>query len=170
MAYYLLRDRPSSTYIDFDIPESIALTSYYLLKAFPKLRCLLYGEKELTQKAIALSDVVLFPLFEMAVMPEGSVDVFFSSHAMSDHSPETIQEYLDNIDRMTSGSFLCVGKKQASELISTQIRTRHRSFELAETRESGWHSHKVSGAGVGGASGLADSTIFEQSYRRIAAG
>jgi hypothetical protein len=170
MAYYLLRDRPSSTYIDFDIPESIALTSYYLLKAFPKLRCLLYGEKELTQKAIALSDVVLFPLFEMAVMPSGSVDVFFSSHAMSDHSPETIQEYLDNIDRMTSGSFLCVGKKQASELISTQIRTRHRSFELAETRESGWHSHKVSGAGVGGASGLADSTIFEQSYRRIAAG
>jgi len=35
MAYYLLRDRPRLTYLDFDLPESLALTTYYLHKAFP---------------------------------------------------------------------------------------------------------------------------------------
>ena len=90
MAYYLLRDRPKVTYLDFDVPESIALASYYLLKAFPHLKFLLYGEEELTREAIARADVVLMPVFELATMPAGSVDVTFSSHAMSDLSSEAM--------------------------------------------------------------------------------
>jgi putative sugar O-methyltransferase len=167
MAYYLLRDRAELTYIDFDVPESIALTSYYLLKAFPNLEFLLYGEEELTSRAIARVDVVLMPAFEIAAMPAASSDVSFSSHAMSDLSVEAMEVYLNNIDRMTRDSFFCIGRKQASELISDLIAREHRSFQLAETRSSGWHSHKISGAGVGGAAGLAASTMFEQHYRRL---
>ena len=44
MAYFLLRDRPGLRYLDFDMPESIALASWYLLKAFPHLKTTLYGE------------------------------------------------------------------------------------------------------------------------------
>jgi putative sugar O-methyltransferase len=167
MAYYLLRDRTELTYIDFDVPESIALSSYYLLKAFPNLNFLLYGEEELTNQAIARADVVLMPASEIAAMPAASVDVSFSSHAMSDLSVEAMEVYLNNIDQMTRESFFCIGKKQASELISDLIAREHRSFQLAETRSSGWHSHKISGAGVGGAAGLAASTMFEQHYRRL---
>jgi putative sugar O-methyltransferase len=166
MAYYLLRDRAGVTYLDFDIPESIALASYYLLKAFPQLKFLLYGEEELTKKAIAQADVVLMPAFELATMPSGSVDVTFSSHAMSDISPQAIVGYLNNIDQMSRGSFLYIGNRKASESISDLVRERYDSFELAETRSSGWQSHKVSGAGVGGAAGLAASTMLEQCYVR----
>jgi putative sugar O-methyltransferase len=166
MAYYLLRDRARVTYLDFDIPESIALASYYLFKAFPQLTFLLYGEKELTKETIAQADVVLMPVFELATMPLGSVDVTFSSHAMSDISSEATVEYLNNIDQMTRGSFLYIGNSRASESISDLVSQRHDSFELAETRSSGWHSHKVSGAGVGGAAGLAASTMLEQCYVR----
>jgi putative sugar O-methyltransferase len=166
MAYYLLRDRAGLTYLDFDVPESIALISYYLLKAFPNLKFLLYGEEELTSQAIAGVDVVLMPTFEIAAMPAASIDVTFSSHAMSDLSAEAMEAYLNNIDRMTRDAFFCIGKKQASESISDLIDRRHRAFQLAETRSSGWHSHKISGAGVGGAAGLAASTMFEQLYRR----
>jgi putative sugar O-methyltransferase len=167
MAYYLLRDRAELTYINFDVPESIALSSYYLLKAFPNLEFLLYGEEELTSQAIARVDVVLMPAFEITAMPAASSDVSFSSHAMSDLSVEAMEVYLNNIDRMTRDSFFCIGKKQASELISDLIAKEHRSFQLAETRSSGWHSHKISGAGVGGSAGLAASTMFEEHYRRL---
>lgn len=166
MAYYLLRDRPGVTYLDFDIPESIALASYYLLKAFPQLTFLLYGEEDLTNESIARADVVLMPVFELAAMPTESVDVTFSSHAMSDISSEALVEYLDNIDRMTRGCLLYIGNKRASESMLDLVRQRHDSFELAETCSSDWHSHKISGAGVGGAAGLAASTMLEQCYRR----
>jgi putative sugar O-methyltransferase len=168
MAYYLVRDRARLTYLDFDIPESIALASYYLLKAFPHLKFLLYGEGELTEQAIAQADVVLMPVFELASMQSESVDVTFSSHAMSDISNGAMVEYLNNIDRMTRGCLLYIGNSRASESISDLVSQRYDSFELAETRSSGWHSHKVSGAGVGGATGLAASTMLEQCYRRTA--
>lgn len=166
MAYYLLRDRAGVTYLDFDVPESIALASYYLSKAFPQLKFLLYGEKELTKEAIAQADVVLMPVFEMPTMPAQSVDVTFSSHAMSDISSGALVEYLNHIDRMTRECFLYIGNTRASESILDLISRRYDSFELADTRSSGWHSHKVSGAGVGGAAGLAASTMSEQRYMR----
>ena len=168
MAYYLLRDRRKVTYLDFDIPESIALASFYLLKAFPQLTFLLYGEEDLTNEAIARADVVLMPVFELATMPSECVDVTFSSHAMSDISSEALVEYLTNIDRMTRGSLLYLGNSRASKSISELVSQRYDSFELTETRSSGWHSHKISGAGVGGAAGLAASTMLEQCYRRTA--
>jgi putative sugar O-methyltransferase len=164
MAYYLLRDLPGVTYFDFDVPESIALATYYLMKSFPNLKFLLYGEEDLG--AIARADVVLLPVFELARMPAQSVDLTFSSHAMSDLSPGVMAEYLRNIDRMTRDSFFYMGRQRGSEAIEALIKKEHTSFELAETHTSGWHSHKVSGAGVGGAAGLMDSTILEQRYTR----
>jgi hypothetical protein len=169
MAYYLLRDRANLTYCDFDLPESIALSSYYLMKAFPHLRFLLYGERELTEEEIDNADVVLMPTFELANMPAESIDVTFSSHAMSDISLEAMTEYMKDIVAMTRSSFLYIGNSRASKLISGLVDRNHNSFKLTSTHSSGWHSHKVSGAGVGGAAGLAASTMFEQCYTRVAA-
>jgi hypothetical protein len=163
MAYYLLRDLQGVTYLDFDVPESIALATYYLMKSFPTLKFLLYGEEDLS--TIAQADVVLLPVFELAKMPSQSVDLTFSSHAMSDVSPKAMTEYLRNIDRMTRDCFFYMGKQRGSEAIEALIKKDHMSFELTETHTSGWHSHTVSGVGVGGA-GLADSTILEQRYTR----
>ena len=169
MAYYLLRDRPNVTYCDFDVPECTALTSYYLMKALPNLKFLLYGEEELTKDGISQADVVLMPIFAMATMPIETVDITFSSHGMSDISPQAVVEYMNNIVRMTRCDFLYIGNSRATKSISDLVSQRYDSFQLAETRSSGWHSHKVSGAGVGGAAGLAASTLFEQCYtRRIA--
>jgi len=169
MAYYLLRDWPQVTYCDFDVPESIALTSYYLLKAFPQLKFLLYGEGELTKDGIARVDVVLMPMFTLAAMPPEGIDVTFSSHGMSDINQQAMVEYMNNIVRMTRREFLYIGNGRATKSISDLVRESYDSFQLTEARSSGWHSHKVSGAGVGGAAGLAASTLFEQCYTRTIA-
>jgi putative sugar O-methyltransferase len=151
MAYYLLRDQPNVRYIDFDLPESLALTSYYLLKAFPQLNFLLYGEEELTAKTIDQADVVLMPLFEMESMPAASVDITFSSHVMADLSTEAISDYLDAIVGMTQSYLLYIGMSRAAESISNLSTKRHYPIRIEEMSPSGWHSHKPSD--VGGNSG-----------------
>ena len=141
-AYYLLRDRPGIKYLDFDVPESIALTSYYLMKAFPDLTFLLYGEKPLTKESIAQADVILMPLFEMERVPPSSVDITFSVHAMSDLSPEALACYLENIERTTQNIFFSVGVDRADPSMSAWIAQNYSSFTLKEERPLGWHDHR----------------------------
>lgn len=162
-AYYLLRDCPV-TYLDFDIPERIALASYYLTKAFPERKFLFYGEEPLTRQALARTDVVLLPLFELPAMPTAHADVTFNSHTLSNLSPESLSEYLWQIARITRGTFLFLANRPTCETVAAWIARNAKSLSPSGSRPSGWHSHKVSGAGVGGAAGLAASEAFEQYY------
>ena len=147
MAYYLLRDRPRTTYVDFDVPESIALTSYYLLKAFPELTVLLYGEEEMTRESISRADVVLMPAFELAKMPAACADVTFSSHAMSDLSQEAMIDYLGHIAHMTRDCFFYIGNGLSGKAISDLVVRQYPLLRLSETRPSGWHDHRIQDAG-----------------------
>jgi hypothetical protein len=145
MAYYLLRDRPGVTYIDFDVPESIALTSYFLLSAFPKLNGLLYGEEELTKEAISRADVVLMPVFELTTMPEKYAHVSFSSHAMSDLPGVALGNYLKHIASITRNYFLYIGNGSSGKTISELADRQDSQLRMAEMRSSGWHDHRIQG-------------------------
>jgi len=142
MAYYLLRDRPATTYIDFDVPESIALTTYYLLKAFPERKVILYGEAELTAETISQADIVLMPIFEIANLPNRAIDLSFSSHAISDISPAVMPEYVSDISRITREHFLHIGNRVSANLIA-QIATGNACspLTLSEIHPSDWNRH-----------------------------
>lgn len=146
VAYYLLRDRGQLTYIDFDVPETIALASYYLLKAFPSLKFLLYGEAELSADALAASDVVLLPAFEMEAMPADSVSVTFSSHTLGDLSDTAMNEYLCHISRMTANYFLYFGDSRAADRLSSVCEG---CLRRVEERSTAWNNHKSSKAREG---------------------
>jgi putative sugar O-methyltransferase len=143
MAYYLLRDNPQITYIDFDVPESLALISYYLIKSFPDLKFLLYGEEDMTQEAIARSNVILMPPFQPSKVPRSSVDVTFSSHTVSDLSRPAQIVYLNEIERMTRGSFLSICEGEGGTLLDELIAAQSNWLRLAEERALPWNSHKV---------------------------
>ena len=147
MAYYLLRDRPGTTYIDFDVPESISLTSYYLLKNFSHLKTVLYGEAELTPETIGNADIILMPLSELAHLPNGIADLSFSSHAMSDLAPEVMPGYLRDIARITQNYFLYVGTEASATRVVNYSEERHSQFTLLESWASGWDRHIVPGTG-----------------------
>jgi hypothetical protein len=146
MAYYLLRDRPRLTYLDFDLPESLALTTYYLHKAFPSKTFLLYGEEELNSKTMQRADVILMPLFELPKLPTGSVHVSFSSNAISDLSPESLAEYLKIVARSTRDCFLHIGNTQAPPMLAGEILRSQLPLRLTETRPSGWYTYRYSKA------------------------
>ncbi len=142
MAYYLLRDQPGVKYIDFDVPESLALTAYYLLRSFPNLRFLLYGEGAITAETLASADVVLMPLFEMESLPSESVEMVFSSHAMSDISQKAMSAYLRTISRISTGCFLYMGNAQGAESVRNLTADSQPLFRLDEMRPSGWNTHR----------------------------
>jgi hypothetical protein len=141
MAYFLIRSRPKITYVDFDVPESIALTTYYLGKAFPELRFLLYGEKELTNESLSTADVVLMPAFEMEKLPRGSIDVTISSHAISDMSTEAMRVYLELIGRFTQGDFLYTGNAEGTATMAQILDRWDYGFRLMKQRSSEWRKH-----------------------------
>jgi hypothetical protein len=142
-AYYLLRDRPGVTYLGFDLPESIALTSYYLLKAFPQLQIRLFGEPNSTCLLSGI-DVILMPLSELASMPAGSVDIIFSSHAISDLQNRELQHYLHIISKVTRDLFLYVGSHSGAEGINRAISRDHLLAASVEIEPSDWNRTKLS--------------------------
>jgi hypothetical protein len=166
MAYYLLRSRPGTRYIGFDLPETVALASYYLMRALPRLEFLCYGEKEITSDSLAKADVVMLPRFALTTMPTRSVDLTFTSHGMSELSNDELGHYMNEISRMTCESLLFVSSRAVSQMISERVREQGDAFELESFCESGWHSYKVSGAGVGGTASADASTICENCYGR----
>ena len=166
MAYYLLRDRPGTRYVGFDLPENVALASYYLMRALPDLKFLCYGEKAITRESIAEADVVMLPRFALTTVPAGSVDLTFTSHGMSELSTEELGHYVREISRITNKRLFFMSNRAVSQEISECVRRQSPAFALEESCESGWHSYKVSGAGVGGGASADASTIIENCYSR----
>lgn len=142
MAYYLLRDHPGIAYVDFDVPESIALASYYLISAFPELRFLLYGEDEINEETMAQFDVVLLPLFELPAVPEKCVDLTFSSHSLSDISSEASVEYVDDIGRMSRSYLHYIGVAHTGHGMAGRRCGQYGCFLPTEAGTSEWNTHR----------------------------
>ena len=143
VAYYLLRDRPGTFYFNFDVPESIALASYYLLKSFPHLDCLLYEEDALSKKTLAKYSVALLPAFALESLAAKSVDLAFSSHTLSGLTRAAMSEYLEQIVRTTRNFFLYVGRSAESGSLRKLIQRNYPTLLLVEARPLEWNKQKT---------------------------
>ena len=141
-AYYLLRDAEKLTYLNFDVPESIALASYFLLKTFPSKVFTLYGEKELTEETIAASDVLLLPAFALQKIPLGIVNVTFASHVLNDLSRDALAAYIGFVSRTTQDYFVYFGNERAVAPISRHLQAS-RGCAPPQIRPSDWNRHKI---------------------------
>ncbi|MGO4213111.1 putative sugar O-methyltransferase [Terriglobus sp. 2YAB30_2] len=143
MAHYLLRDWPGVTYLDFDVPESIALTSYYLMKSLPQLRFVLYGEQPITAATIAGADVILMPPWVLREMPPGSADTVFTSHTLSDTTPEATVVYLNDIGRVARRHFFYIGSVRGAETVMEAMPQGQSLLSLQQSLPSEWNLHRV---------------------------
>lgn len=135
MAYYLLRDSPQVKYWNFDLPESLALAAYYLLRSFPEKRTLLYGESPGTISNFDDYDIVLMPLFELSRMPSHCADMVFSAHAMSDLSEKVLNVYLEHVQQLTRKYFLYQGMYDAASHLRQLVPNECHDLMLTEQRE-----------------------------------
>lgn len=130
MAYYLTRDNPDSTYLDFDLPENMALTAFYLLSAHPEKKFLLYGEGELTAESIRDNDIILMPSFAMGELPADSVDLSFNSYSLAEMSPEAIATYIGDISKVTRHFFLHINHTRNSVVGADEFGIDPTRFDL----------------------------------------
>jgi hypothetical protein len=138
LAYYLVRDNPQVTYVDFDLPEATALASYYLMRSLPDVPIRLYGEVELSAKALATPGFVMMPSFEIMNMLSKSAAVSFNSYSLAEMSPATTRVYLDQIMRITSGYFLHVNHNRNAILSADKFGVEERGFKLVNRELAGW--------------------------------
>jgi putative sugar O-methyltransferase len=138
MAYYLLRDRSDITYVDFDLPEALALASYYLMKALPDHPVTLYGEADFSEAALHKPGIFLMPSFEIIKMPPKSVSVSFNSYSLAEMSPSTIHVYIEQITKMTKGSFLHVNHNRNAVLSADNFGVENHGFTLINRDLAGW--------------------------------
>jgi hypothetical protein len=95
-----------------------------------------------------------------------SIDITFSSNGVSNLSAGAMTECLQRVAAITRQSALYIANQASSELIGKLFGEGADALTLTDRRTSGWHSHKVSGAGVGGAAALANSALIEQTFSR----
>jgi hypothetical protein len=143
MAGYLLRDCPGVTYVNFDLPETIALASYYLLNSFPEMKATLYGEAELNEQTLQNSQIVLMPGFTLPAMPARSVNVAFNARILSDLSPIALNGYLSEIARTTCGHLLHLNRIEGSLGADEWFAANAPQFELIEKLRSEWNNART---------------------------
>ena len=143
MAYYLLEANAEIKYLDFDMPESLALAAYYLGKSAPDRAMLLYGEIDSQHDSMADYDIALMPPWEMGKLATGSVELTFASHVLSDLIPSAREKYLQEIARFTNGLLLEIGREESSEASGCLASHYDLLFSLVEKRPSDWNVYRA---------------------------
>lgn len=139
MAYYLMRDNSNLTYVDFDLPENVALTSFYLLSAFPEKKIGLYGEIDFDSEEIETYDALILPSFEMHRIRADSVDLSFNSYSLAEMSKETIENYIGHLNRFTSKFIFHVNHNKVSVVKASDFGISKDKFELVFRSTALWN-------------------------------
>jgi hypothetical protein len=143
MAYYLLRDSPRMTYWNFDVPESLALAAYYLIRNFPEKRILLYGEFSIKNVNLSGYDIVLMPLTELSNAPPRFADMIFSAHAMSDLNESALKTYLERVGHLTAKYFLYQGMFSPAKTLQRLIANEYSTILLREEKQYYLHGRST---------------------------
>lgn len=128
------------TYILLDIPEMLAVSSYFLMAALPEKRFLLYGESaNLGNGKLNDYDVILMPNFMLPQLEDEKVDLFFNSASFSEMDSMTVAEYIRQIERICRRYLLHVNHNQkfiwhykgqeSANMLSTQVQLDPNRFK-----------------------------------------
>lgn len=100
-AYFLQRFGRPVAYVNFDLPENLIISSYYLSMAYPEKRILLFSDPDqaLTPALFEEYDILLMPNFMVPRLADLSVDFFINTISFSEMELSTVGEYLDQIGR-----------------------------------------------------------------------
>lgn len=105
LAYFILRDREAFTFIDFDLPETLCLAAYYLMKMWPEKRALLYGEGDIGREDVARYDPVFMPSYEIEKLRPVSVDLFVNKNSPGEMTEDAVRNYVQHIARAAKSFF-----------------------------------------------------------------
>ena len=101
LAYFTLRNLKEFAFIDFDLPETLCLAAYYMMKVYPDKKVLLYGEEEYSSKAHTKYDLIFMPSYEICKVGSSSVDLFLNKNSLGEMTKNSVNSYIDCIAKST---------------------------------------------------------------------
>jgi hypothetical protein len=101
LAYFVLRDLDTFTYLDFDLPETLCLAAYYLMNVWPDKKVLLYGEDDFSADSFAKYDLIFMPPQEIEPLGRDSVDLFLNKNSLGEMARESVTNYVQHIGEAT---------------------------------------------------------------------
>jgi putative sugar O-methyltransferase len=140
-AYFLNKLRSANlTYINFDLPEILCISSYQLLNLFPEKSFLLYGETaRLDSDVILASDIALLPSFAVELLGADSVDVAFNSYSLAEMDLETIQNYSSQLSRISRRNIFHVNHVANALVGADSFSFDSKKFELVSRTRALWN-------------------------------
>lgn len=104
-AYYILKNTKNFTYIDFDIPETLTLASYYLSKCFPNKKNFFYGESKFDKNVELNYDLIFLPSWEIEKLDKDTVNLAINKNSLGEMDPDAAKNYLQHIHRTSKYFF-----------------------------------------------------------------
>ena len=97
-AYFILKDK-TANYIAFDLPETLTLSSFYLMNTFKSKKTLLYGERDFSNEVIKDYDLIFMPGYEISKIYKDNIDLMVNKHSLGEMTPNTVKNYVDKIKK-----------------------------------------------------------------------
>lgn len=104
-AYYIIKRLEKFTYIDFDIPETLSLASYYLSKCFPEKRNFFYGEENFSSLILNKYDLIFLPPWEIENVQTDSIDLSINKNSLGEVEADAAKNYINHIHRTSKYFF-----------------------------------------------------------------
>ena len=101
-AYSLFINGFDGTYVNFDLPENLMVSSYFLKLLFPDKRILCYNQQieSIDNTLLSNYDIILMPHYMVETMPNKSSDLCINTISFSEMDYENIQYYVANFSRI----------------------------------------------------------------------
>jgi len=101
LAYFTLRDISDSCFVDFDLPETLCLAAYFLMKSWPNKKTLLYGEEEYSEKSHSEYELIFMPSYEIENIGQNSIDLFINKNSLGEITSKAAMNYVHHITNST---------------------------------------------------------------------
>ncbi len=101
LAYFTVRNIDNFTYIDFDLPETLSLAAYYLMKVYPDKKVLLYGEKDYSPNLHKKYNLIFMPSYEIYKIGSSTVDLFINKNGLGEMTRNAVNNYIAHIAEAT---------------------------------------------------------------------
>ncbi len=92
----------NGVYINFDLPENLLVSSYFLKLLYPEKKILCYENniQQIDEQLLSKYDVILMPHYMIEKMVERSADLCINTISFSEMDYDNIQYYVDNFSRI----------------------------------------------------------------------
>lgn len=145
MAYYLMKTGKVDQYIDIDLPETLALATFYLMSAYPNENFLLYGEGGIDSNSDNVKFVML-PSFEIEKIKKTEIGLAFNSYSFAEMSKEASVNYIQHIGMLRPEHILHVNHTSNSTTKSDEFHIERFGYTLNSRMESLWNFGRSSTA------------------------